>query len=83
MTTKELKKKYIDFIDWLDPYNEDAGLPEDERLEQSLDDMLYNLIEIRKDWGFNNPSEEWEVQAAIMINDLLLRFRDAGFKVVV
>lgn len=83
MTVIELKRKYFNFIDWLDPYNEDAELPEDERLEQSLDDMLYNLIEIRKDWGFDNPSEEWEVQAAIMINDLLLRFRDAGLKVVV
>lgn len=83
MTVTELKKKYFDFIDWLDPYNEDAGLPEDERLEQSLDDMLYNLIEIRKDWGLDDPKEGWETEAAIMINDLLLQFRDAGLKVVV
>ena len=70
MTTKTLKQQYIDFIDWLDPYSQDEQ-PED------LSGMLYNLQEIHKnlDLGTNDRDEQ---KVIIRLQDLLLKFRDAG-----
>ena len=70
MTTKTLKQQYIDFIDWLDPYSQDEQ-PED------LYGMLYNLQEIHKNLDLDTNDRD-EQKVIIRLQDLLLKFRDAG-----
>lgn len=70
MTAKTLKQQYIDFIDWLDPYSQDEQ-PED------LSGMLYNLQEIHKNLDLDTNDRD-EQKVIIRLQDLLLKFRDAG-----
>ena len=70
MTTKTLKQQYLDFIDWLDPYSQDEQ-PED------LSGMLYNLQEIHKNLDLDTNDRD-EQKVIIRLQDLLLKFRDAG-----
>lgn len=70
MTTKTLKQQYIDFITWLDPYSQDEQ-PED------LPGMLYNLQEIHKNLDLDTDDRD-EQETIIRLQDLLLKFRDAG-----
>ena len=70
MTTKTLKQQYIDFITWLDPYSQDEQ-PED------LPGMLYNLQEIHKNLDLDTNDRD-EQKVIIRLQDLLLKFRDAG-----
>lgn len=70
MATKTLKQQYIDFIDWLDSYSQDEQ-PED------LSGMLYNLQEIHKNLDLDTNDRD-EQKVIIRLQDLLLKFRDAG-----
>lgn len=72
MTAKTLKQQYIDFIDWLDPYSQDEQ-PED------LSGMLYNLQEIYKSLDLDTNDRD-EQKTIIKAQDLLLKFRDAGYQ---
>lgn len=70
-TITELRKLYFDFIDFLDPYHEDEEPDKDEELSE----MLYNLIEIRKDWNFEPGTEEHN-----RISTLIELFQALGVK---
>ena len=64
----ELKNRYLDFIDDLDPYRdkeEDPGTPEA---------MLYNLIAIKEDWTDLDP------ELSETLTELIEQFKQAGIK---
>lgn len=44
-----LKQRYFDFVDELDPFRDPEEDPD------NLSDMLYNLLEIKKDWAELEP----------------------------
>lgn len=55
----ELLKAYIDFINYYDPFWEAYEDPE-EVYELEASEMLYNLLEIRKDIEeLNEPCNDW------------------------
>lgn len=81
MTQKELMKKYNDFISWYDPYN--MGGDDAETTETTPEGAIYNLVEIKKDLALDGSDDREIIDAKIRVNDLLLKFRDSGYKVVV
>lgn len=78
MTQKELMNRYEAFINWYDPYNVGG-----DEMEAEPEGAKYNLIEIKKDLALDGSDDREIMEAKIRVNDLLLKFRDAGYKVVV
>ena len=78
MAQKELMKRYEDFINWYDPYNASG-----DDMETEPEAAIYNLIEIKKDLALDGSDDREIIEAKIRVNDLLLKFRGAGFKVIV
>ena len=68
----ELVRRYIDFINWLDPYWEVYEDPENV-IEIELPDMLYNLEEIRENNGL-------EGEELTKIDELIAAFKAAGIE---
>lgn len=50
--------KYIEFLDFVDPF-ETAGR-DSIHSDMSISDILYNLIEMRKDWNWDIDSDEYK-----------------------
>ena len=65
---EELKNRYLDFVDELDPYRDKEEDP------QTLSEMLYNLICIKEDWTEMDP------ELMELLDDTIQRFEAAGIK---
>jgi hypothetical protein len=71
---EELKKRYFDFVDELDPYRD----TEDDQ-DLTLEGMLYNLLAIKEDseaWADDDP-ELYEVLEAT-----IEQFKAAGIEII-
>lgn len=68
----ELIKKYIDFINWIDPFWEAYAEPE-EVIEIEVPEMLYNLEEIK-------ANSDLEGEDLDRINELIEAFKAAGVR---
>lgn len=66
----ELKKRYFDFVDELDPYRDTEEDPE------TLEEMLYNLICIKEDWT------ELEPELLEVLNATIQQFKAAGIEII-
>lgn len=66
----ELKKRYFDFVDELDPYRDTDEDPE------TLEDMLYNLLAIKEDWT------ELEPELLEVLNATIQQFKAAGIEII-
>lgn len=64
---KDLRKKYFDFINEICPYWE---LYEEIPKNIALSSILYNLIEMRKDWGWEDEPETLK-KCTDLINELV------------
>jgi cytochrome oxidase Cu insertion factor (SCO1/SenC/PrrC family) len=67
---EELKKRYFDFVDELDPYRDTSEDPE------TLEEMLYNLICIKEDWT------EMEPDLQEVLNATIKQFKAAGVEII-
>lgn len=68
-----LKAAYIDFINYWDPYNQDE-------IPASPEEMLYNLVEIKKDLEADNqPENDW-TRSIMRLNDTIKVFETAGIR---
>lgn len=67
---EELKKRYFDFVDELDPYRDESEDPE------TLEEMLYNLICIKEDWT------EMEPELLEVLNATIQQFKAAGIEII-
>ena len=67
---EELKKRYFDFVDELDPYRDTSEDPE------TLEEMLYNLICIKEDWT------EMEPELLEVLNATIEQFKAAGIEII-
>ena len=50
--------KYIEFLDFVDPF--EAAGRDSIHSDMPISDILYNLIEMRKDWNWNIESAEYK-----------------------
>ena len=66
---KFLKQRYFDFVDELDPYRDTEEDPE------TLEDMLYNLLEIKEDW------EDLEPDLMEVLEATIEQFKDYGVEI--
>lgn len=66
----KLRYRYYRFIEFINPY-EDIK----EHYRHTNNEMLYNLVEIKKDWNFEEGSEE-----SVKLNDLIKDFFANGYK---
>lgn len=66
----ELKKRYFDFVDELDPYRDPDEDPE------TLEDMLYNLLAIKEDWT------DLEPELLEVLNATIQQFKAAGIEII-
>lgn len=68
-----LKAAYIDFIAYWDPYNHDE-------IPATPEEMLYNLVEIKKDLEeLNQPENDW-TGSIWRVNDTIKVFETAGIR---
>ena len=68
---EELKKRYFDFVDELDPYRD----TEDDQ-DLTLEGMLYNLLAIKEDWIELDPELVEVLDATIQ------QFKTAGIEII-
>lgn len=69
----ELKKRYFDFVDELDPFRDESEDPE------TLEGMLYNLLAIKEDaeaWAEDDPGLYEVLEATIE------QFKAAGIEII-
>ncbi len=66
----ELKKRYFDFIDELDPYRD----PDEDPM--TFEDMLYNLLAIKEDWT------DLEPELLEVLNATIQQFKAAGIEII-
>ena len=71
---KELKRMYIEFINALDPCW-DAYEDVENVTELEPEEMLYNLIEIKKDWDLTN-----DIELSKRLNTLIKLFEQNNVK---
>lgn len=50
--------KYIEFLDFVDPF--ETADRDSIHSDMPISDILYNLIEMRKDWNWNIESAEYK-----------------------
>ena len=50
--------KYIEFLDFVDPF--EIADRDSIHSDMPISDILYNLIEMRKDWNWNIESAEYK-----------------------
>lgn len=66
----ELKSRYFDFVNELDPYRDTDEDPE------TLENMLYNLLAIKEDWT------ELEPELAEVLDATIAQFKAAGIEII-
>ncbi len=66
----ELKNRYFDFVNELDPYRDTDEDPE------TLENMLYNLLAIKEDWT------ELEPELAEVLDATIAQFKAAGIEII-
>ena len=74
---KTLADRYFSFLDYYDPYRDTTEDPKTENLPE----MLYNLVEIRKDLEADEDPKDWDTRELLdEVKQLIIDFRMEGIK---